>query len=905
MINRRYSVARYLVAVTTIAALIAPLAVGAAGQPGGSPDFQPRQYWKSVQGPNWRSGADRISQYAWDPVNTEVLYVTNGTEIQVSGNQGDTWSRAYVLPQLTDVAGFTADDSQIVDLQVDEGSAATDAYAVVVQTVGGTSRPHVIASHDGGRAWAPSDIGLPPTGRPIALRVAPNDPNELYLALAVGDDTVDLMYKSEDSGATWIPRSDFSNSRPQELIKSFEVDPQDSDQLWASGDDGLYHSANAGASFQKIDRFTRATGPIDVFNQAGEAQVSVFLPGLGVWEQKRPEGWTELPLRGADSGVSSVAHGATNQVLFITSGGNAFAWNVQTESWVDLDPPATSLQGMVAGRGLNNQSFSAHNTQTIQIYEGPVTDFIEKLPRYLVDVPQITTGSTPQQFPPRLNPSGRKIVLEPGEKKTVSYRLKLPPRPLPLDVFFLLDTSASTTTFLQNVASSVAQIASALNEKGITARFGLADYRAYPSRNPPKRACGPRERASMNDCEANYAYRKRLDLGYGHEDELEEALETLVPDGGGEFRSMYAALYQAVTGAGQDLGLPELSADTDHDIPPGQNARFASSVKVILHAVDESFPTNETAGQSDPGGLNGVTEPDMTSDEEAVAALGAETVYQVGLSTGSESLADLKKVARGTNAFAPAGGVDCDGNGSIDVPAGDPLVCSVNPNRPPQATGLPDAIEKLLYATAPTTDITFDVTGAPTVVKNVAPEGYGAVLQSTNRLEFEVTFSCPRLSAARTYDVAVRARLEERADPSAEAILVCRPPDPDDPPEDVLPPLPPAPPAAAALVALALPPPPPPPPPILEISSASQSQSQAQAQAGMVHQEQEQPQLASVTASRDIEQELAFSRYREDGESLVTPIRALGAGAVVMSFAFGFLMLSQELAREKVLNRRR
>lgn len=901
MTNRRTTVARSLVAVTTILALVAPLAVGAAGQSPPPDDFDPRPYWRSVEAPNWRAGLDRIEQYAWDPLNTSVLYVTNGVEVQRSGNQGDSWSRAYVLPQLTDAAGFTADDSRIIDLQVDEASTATDVYALVEQTVAGTTRTHVIASHDGGRVWATSDVGLPPTGRPIALRVAPNDPQEVYLALGVGDDTVDLMYKSDNSGAAWVPRSDLSRSRAQDVITGFEVDPQDSDELWASAESGLYHSSDGGASFQQVDRFTRETGPIDVFNQAGDAQISVFLPGLDVWEQRQPVGWTELSLRGAESGVTSVAHGATDKILFITSGGNAFAWNAQTESWVDLDPPATGLTGMMAARGLS-QAFSAHNTQTIQIYNGPVTDLISKLPDYLIDVPQILDGDEPVQFSPKLGPARRNVVLEPGEKKTVAYALKLPPRQIPLDVFFLLDTSASTTTFLSNTARSIADIANGLRARGIEARFGLADYRAYPSRTPPRRPCGPRERASMNDCEANYIYRKRLDLGLANGDELEAALEDLLPDGGGEYRSMYAALYHSASGAGQDIGAPGYN-ETDQDVPPGQNAVFGSAVRVILHAVDESFPTNETVDDSGPGGLIGITQPDMTSDDEAIAALNAEGIRQVGLSTGSESLADLRKVARATNALAPPGGVDCKGDGGIDIPAGEPLVCSVNPNVSTRVSGLPEAIERLLYSTLPTTDVALKVSGGPNVVRKVSPGDYPDVLQSTNELEFAVTFQCPRLSAARTYDVELKAALERRADPSATATVECRIPPSE--PEEEIPPLPPVPPAAAALVALAIPPPPPPPPPILEISSASQSQSQAQAQAGMVHQEQEQPQLASVTAFHDPEEEFAFTRYREEADSLVTPIRALGAGAVVMSFAFGFLMLSRELAQEKVFNRRR
>ncbi|HEY7874426.1 MAG TPA: hypothetical protein VIG64_04815 [Actinomycetota bacterium] len=368
---------------------------------------------------------------------------------------------------------------------------------------------------------------------------------------------------------------------------------------------------------------------------------------------------------------------------------------------------------------------------------------------------------------------------------------------------------------------------------------------------------------------------------------------------------MYAALYQSVTGAGQNLGTP-VTGGFDHDIPPGQQATFnADATKVILHAVDESFPTNETVSEPGPGDLNSLQRPDMTGDGEAIAALQQYGVIQVGLSTGAASLPDLKKVARETGALAPAGGVDCDGNGTIELAEGEPLVCNFDPNQRVEDTGLDTGIQRLLEATVDTNDVALKTSGPPVIIDKVSPAVHtNIVLQTTKRLEFDVTFKCPRLSATRAYEVDLEVPLERRADPHASATVVCRPPDPAEPEEPELP-LPPAPPAAAALVALAFPPPPPPPPPILEISSASQSQTQAQAQAGMVHQEEQQPQLAHVTASHDIEEELAFARYEDEAESLITPIRALGAGAVVMSFAFGFLMLSQEMAREKVLNRRR
>ncbi|HEY7874427.1 MAG TPA: hypothetical protein VIG64_04820 [Actinomycetota bacterium] len=544
MTNRRSSVARFLVAVMTMTVLVAPLAAGAAGAEGArqSPgdrreDVDPSLYWETVQGPRWGSGRDAITQYAWDPNNTSVLYVTNGTELQVSGNQGDSWRPRKALPTLTDAAGFSADDSTIVDLEVDESTSALDAYALVEQTIQGVKRPHVVASHDGGKTWAPSDLGLPPTGRPILLRVAPNDPNEVYLAIAQGDDTIDALYKSSDSGATWTLQSDLSRSRAQDVMTGLEIDPQDSDELWATATTGLYHSIDGGVSFTKVDYFSRDTGPVDVYNGAGPAHVSVFVPGLGDWFRSNATGgWGEATLRGVGAAVESVAHGDTKDTLVIAAGGNAFAWDGQTLSWVDLEQPAPGIQGIVASRGLI-KSFSGHTSGTIQIYTGPVGDFYERLPDFLIDIAQnIGDGAPIVQFPPKLGPAKRRIVMKPGQSKTVSYHLKLPPRPLPLDVYFLLDTSASTTTFLQNVARSVARIANGLAEKNIAERIGLGDYRAYPARTPPKRPCEDGERASTNDCEPNYAYKQRLDLCDGCGDELATALETLTPDGGGEYR---------------------------------------------------------------------------------------------------------------------------------------------------------------------------------------------------------------------------------------------------------------------------------------------------------------------------------------------------------------------------------
>jgi hypothetical protein len=49
----------------------------------------------------------------------------------------------------------------------------------------------------------------------------------------------------------------------------------------------------------------------------------------------------------------------------------------------------------------------------------------------------------------------------------------------------------------------------------------------------------------------------------------------------------------------------------------------------------------------------------------------------LGISSGGGGLADLQAIAAATGAFAPPGGVDCDGDGIVDLLEGDPLVCTI------------------------------------------------------------------------------------------------------------------------------------------------------------------------------------------------------------------------------------
>lgn len=61
----------------------------------------------------------------------------------------------------------------------------------------------------------------------------------------------------------------------------------------------------------------------------------------------------------------------------------------------------------------------------------------------------------------------------------------------------------------------------------------------------------------------------------------------------------------------------------------------------------------------------------------ANAVLAIDPGKVIGMSSGTDGLADLQQIAAETNTIAPPGGVDCDGDGVTDIAGGAPLVCVV------------------------------------------------------------------------------------------------------------------------------------------------------------------------------------------------------------------------------------
>lgn len=895
MRNRAFF-ARAWVALVTVALIGAPFfALPATAQVCTSNAID---NWILIGAPRFRSGPQEIRDYAIDQVTGSTIFVTNGKVVMRSLRLGCEWEQVYALPAAGGVGEPSAATSNIVRVEI-AANNHNRVFLGIQEGVAAGSRPHVLTSDDTGRSWTPA-VGLPPQGE-IGQIFTPTVEGAAFVALDVNGGTLDLLFASTDGGTTWSLRSNLHETKSQAGINGFTIDPFNAESLWAYGSGsvqpgtnapdaaGLLHSTNGGRSFANVQEFAQTVvGPVDVYSQPNKAaRIAAFQTTQGNMAVSNDGGQT-WPVTDAPNGTDSVAHGEDRDDGAVTAAGELYIFHPQSFTWINLNAPLPDLTDAQSDRRLFR--YYARNNNAIVVYTGPKVPAISDLPDSVFDVPLINPPASLERHPPTFTPARRTVEIDPGKTKTVTYRLDVPERPLPLNVFFLLDTSDSMGATIEDLARSTVHIINALGEENIDFKVGIGAFRAYPDRFPPDPACGPGAPPSQR-CEKNYVFRKIFDI-QSPIGTMSEALANLESDAGGKYKSHLGALYQIATGAGQDLYPP---GPAGHDVPPGLDVSFEDkALKVVLHATDERFAQSD--GNPKPPGAdfsNPVT-PDIPTFTEVVNALNARDIHQIGLSINRAPRGHLERVARDTGALAPAQGVDCDGDGISEIAPGEPLVCALTRrNLEAESTNMVPAIVNMLQALPTGRDITLEVKGNQEVLGRVSPQVHqDIVLQVANELVFDVDYRCPITAAGQEFEFDLAARAEGRGLlDSATTKVICGG-------------LEQAPPLVPPLVLALLPPiPPPPPPPVSQLTSSTQAQGQAQAQAGAAFQEEEQPQVAVAAAYKEmLEQRAAMeyetyqmTAYRDRREPPVSPLFVLGVGVMMGACAYGLT-----LARERI-----
>ncbi|HEV3472305.1 MAG TPA: hypothetical protein VG408_03755, partial [Actinomycetota bacterium] len=764
MRNRAFF-ARVWVAFVTVALIGAPFfALPAAAQACTSERLD---HWILIGAPRFSSGPQEIRDYAIDQATGATVFVTNGKVVMRSIRLGCEWEEVYALPAAGGAGEPSSATSNIVRIEI-AANNHNRIFLGIEEGVAAGTRPHILTSDDTGASWTPG-VGLPPQGQIVQI-FTPVAEGAAFAAIDVNGGTLDLLFSSTDGGLTWTLRSNLHETKTQAGINGFTIDPTNPESLWAYGSgsvqpgtnapdaSGLLHSTNGGRSFQNVDEFAETlVGPVDVYSgSSGRARIAAFQPMQGNVAVSNNGGQT-WPIVDAPDGTDSVTHGEDREDAVVTARGEMHIYHPTSFTWINLDAPLPGLIDAQSDRRLFR--YYARNNAGIVVYIGPETPATPELPESVFNVPLINPPPSIEQHPPTFSPARRTVVIDPGKSKTVTYRLDVPERPLPLNVFFLLDTSDSMGATIEDLARSTANIINELNKENIDFKVGIGAFRAYPDRFPPDPPCETTPTSSQR-CEKNYVFKKIFDI-QSPIGTMSEALSELESDAGGKYKSHLGALYQIATGAGQDLYPP---GPAGHDVPPGLDVSFEDkALKVVLHATDERFGREDP---SDPpsADFSNPQSPDIPSFAEVAAALNARDILQVGLSINRAPRGDLERVASDTGALAPAEGVDCDGDGEAEIGGGEPLVCALTRrNLEAESTNMVPAIVNMLEALPTGRDVTLTVDGNRDILGKVSPPIHrDVVLQVANELVFDVEFRCPLKAAGKTFDFELSAEAETR-----------------------------------------------------------------------------------------------------------------------------------------------
>ena len=858
---------RAAMAVLSLLLVIGPLTLSSRAAIPACPNVQVRDSWASIAAPAFTSGGADLTAYAVHPLSPNVMFATNGEQLFTTGDYGCSWELRFsidLLPRLD--APVSSANARIHSIEIPEHpEAGHKFYVVVEETVGPAVRPHVLISSGQDAQFRTVLDGLPlVTGGVYGLHIAPSAPNVMYLQVARSPaDGTDDLYVTSDAGQTWQERRNDSGIPSQGLA----IDPLDARDLWLFGVSGVSHSVDGGASRSHLNQVGPPVPFLDVAHRSGQPpQVMAYEAETGTFNRSEDGGATWTRFNGPGGSAISMARGGQDHEGIVFSQHDRVDRFKPPEFWDHITPDydQPDLQAL-SGDRYQFPSVYGMTPRSIEKYslynEAEIPELVDVIGREIVN----TTS---------LKPAKTTLKLKAGDSREIQYRFELPANPTPLDVFFLVDTSDSMDSSIAGLRHGMQRIINALAESKIDVQFGLGEIKDYPVPGYGDPAAG------------DFPY--RLNRAIGPPDaSLEMALQELEASGGGRLdyeESQLTGLYQAVTGEGEPGCAAKVTDEGMPCVPPDQGANFREgAVPVIVNITDFGFH-DQAAHPSPPF-------------SQVVQALNAEDVRQIGLAVfGSQGIdqavTDLSAMAEATSSVAPAGGVDCDGNGSVDIAENQPLVCEITDTETSGVLNLAPAIIATVKAVAEEVSVELITSEAKDKVVDVAPAAYPSVdITEQNSLGFSLTFTCPRSLAGTTHNLTLATRVSGTPAASATAKVICRKipaaliakPKPPPPP----PPAPVFPPAPVAIPAIA----PAGPPPVPETISSTQSA--AQAQGAIAKQEQQQVQVAVAYAAFRNDEAYALSAYNAPADN---PSPApLYISAAAMSLAAAFIALRPRL----------
>ncbi len=130
-------------------------------------------------------------------------------------------------------------------------SHPTDAAVMIAGTHGGG----IFRTSDGGRSWTRANNGLPRDTAVFDIEYARSNPNVVYAVTYSNG----VVHKSVDGGRSWTRPGRY----PYGSAFAVAVAPDDPNDVWVAGDE-LFHSTDGGGSWEEVRPYEAAFGADDV-----------------------------------------------------------------------------------------------------------------------------------------------------------------------------------------------------------------------------------------------------------------------------------------------------------------------------------------------------------------------------------------------------------------------------------------------------------------------------------------------------------------------------------------------------------------------------------------------------------------------------------------------------------------
>ena len=734
-----------LIAATLVALSLALPAPAAPMQCGSGATYDRAGLGWLLIRPEFPVGSRVVTAVAAPTFRPDVIYATNGRAVMRTDDGGCNWTTVLdVTEHLLGVAESPFPTRIVALVAPSTATSSKHVYVAVEQSfLREPPRPVVLSSADEGKSWRRTKTGpdgLPPIGRIRELAVCNLMADSAYVLVDVPEadgSPATALYQTNDGGVTWLRRTATLASFPH---RGLLVNPLIPSNVFAVAPGGLQQSTNSGVTFSDLGPrgpLTQVAGAVGqsyirlAIGHANTDYVDVSGDGGKTWAKVptpiTPAHVAVAPLRAvyAVSDYLRVAIvGPRRRPIYVTPDVDKFG----DLSFGAPTPAGTSMAGVGDGgvlRGVLDLETFRPLPQRRPI-------------RLLPEVP-------PTYFPPSLIPAAVDLALEAGESRDVPFTLMLPRSPSPIDVMFLVDSTGSMQPVIEGLKQSLADIVNQLSTLGLDVQFGVGDFRDVPA---------PHGKGPSGDA----PYRLFREIGPADE-ELQDAIADMVAGGGNAETAALIAAHQATTGSGWRALDDELVVD------PGEDAKFRPDTLRLLVVA------------TDIGMAQGGNYPTI---EATAAVLRKHNARAVGLAISTTAVEDESELARQTNALAPVGGLDCDGDGRIDLEEGDPLVCNAPMQSVRIGTGPPVRLAPAVVAlTERATDLRVvraTVAGDPARATVTQGAVHPAVnLKADNELPFTVRFTCPTAPKPSRYAFTLNAAPPGRPGGSSSATLTCGP----------------------------------------------------------------------------------------------------------------------------------